>query len=314
MPDKNKFEIAGKSIFISGETGMVGRALLQRLRDENCKIISAPHDDLDLTNQTQTHDWLQTYKPDIVIMAAAKVGGIGANMSAPADFLYQNTAMAQNIIHGAYQADVKKLLYLGSSCIYPKMAAQPITEDTLLTGALEPTNEGYALAKIVGVKLCEFYRTQYNCDFISAMPTNLYGIHDNFDTKNSHVIPALILKIHQAKIQGDDKVTLWGTGKPLREFLHVDDLADGLIHILKNYSDAAPINIGSGTEISIHDLAILIANIIGYQGQIIFDPAMPDGTPRKLLDSSKIDALGWTAKTPLAAGLKQTYDWFLKNI
>ena len=302
--------LSGKSIWIAGETGMVGRATLRALQDENVKIISAPHSVLDLTNQQQTYDWLAQYKPDVVVMAAAKVGGIGANAAEPAAFLHENLAMAQNVIHGAYQASVEKLLYLGSSCIYPRDAAQPIKEEALLTGTLETSNEGYALAKIAGVKLCQHYRTQYDCDFISAMPCNLYGSHDYFDLEKSHVIPAMILKFQQAKDRGDKAVILWGTGNPLREFLYVDDLARGLVHLLKHYSDSTPINIGSGQEISIYDLAHKVKEIVGFHGDIVFDETKPDGTPRKILDNARINALGWHAETPLDKGLQQAYAYF----
>lgn len=307
------FNLSGKKIWVAGETGMVGRAFIKSLKIEQVEILSAPHSILDLTNQQATYDWLASHKPDIVIMAAAKVGGIGANQNDPAGFLFENLAMAQNVIHGAYLAGVQKLLYLGSSCIYPKDAPQPILEESLLTGALEPTNEAYALAKIAGLKLCRYYRQYYGCDFISAMPTNLYGEHDHFDAQKSHVIPALILKIHQAKQKNLGSVTLWGTGTPLREFLYVDDLAHALIHLIKNYSDDMPVNVGSGEEISIQNLAHLICDVIGYKGDIIFDKAYPDGTMRKFLDCSKINSLGWHATTELKTGLKKTYDWFLKN-
>ncbi len=314
MPPKQIFDIARKKIWIAGETGMVGCALLERLKSENCQILSVPHSELDLCDQKQTYDWLAENKPDVVIMAAAKVGGIGANMAEPASFLHENLAMAQNVIHGAYQAGVQKLLYLGSSCIYPRLAEQPMKEEALMSGALEATNEAYALAKIAGLKLCQYYREQYGCDYISAMPTNLYGAHDHFDAEKSHVIPALILKIYQAKINNDKKIVLWGTGNPLREFLYVDDLADALIYILKYYSTDEPINIGSGQEISIRSLAELISDIIGYQGEIEFDTSKPDGTPRKLLDCSKLTELGWKSEKTLKQGLIVSYKWFLENI
>lgn len=307
------FDITSKSVWVAGETGMVGQALLRRLVKEKVTILSAPHSVLNLTEQQQTYNWLLDNKPDVVIMAAGKVGGIGANTQAPADFLHYNLAMAQNVIHGAYQAKVTKLIYLGSSCIYPKFAEQPIKEEALLTGGLEPTNEAYALAKIAGVKLCEYYYKQYGCDFISAMPTNLYGQGDHYDEEKSHVIPSLILKIYHAKQQGEKQVELWGTGTPLREFLHVDDLADALIHIAQYYSDSVPINVGSGSEISINDLAHMIANIIDYDGQIIFNPDYPDGTPRKLLDSAKLKHLGWQPTIELKEGLQKTYQDFSKR-
>lgn len=306
-----KFDLSNKKIWIAGETGMVGRAVLKALETENVEIISAPHSVLDFTNQQQTFDWLGDHKPDVIIMAAAKVGGIGANNNDQAGFLYENLAMAQNVIHGAYKANVQKLLYLGSSCIYPKDAPQPITEESLFTGALEPTNEGYALAKIAGLKLCQYYRAQYGCDFISAMPTNLYGPNDHYDATKSHVIPALMMKIYQAKQDNKKNVTLWGTGEPLREFLYVDDLAEALVMLLKNYSESSPINIGSGREISIKELSQMIANIIGYGGEIIFDTNHPNGMMRKIIDSSKINKIGWRAKTELQEGLQKTYEDFV---
>lgn len=304
------FSLSGKKIWVAGETGMVGHAVIKELKTENVEIISAPHSILDLTNQQQTFEWLQENKPEIVIMAAAKVGGIGANNADQAGFIYDNIAMAQNVIHGAYLAGVEKLIYLGSSCMYPKEAVQPLCEESLLTGAFEPTNEGYALAKIIGTKLCAYYRSQYGCNFITAIPCNLYGPHDHFNQDKSHVIPALILKIMQAKKGQDKEVILWGTGEPLREFLYVDDLAKGIRTLLKSYSDVLPVNIGSGEEISIKDLAYIISDIIGYNGQINFDESYPNGMMRKVINSSKINKLGWRAETTLKAGLQRTYDWF----
>ncbi len=292
---------------------MVGHAMLKSLAQENCTILSAPHEELDLTQQSITREWLADSRPDVIIMAAAEVGGIGANKESPAAFLYDNLAMAQNVIHGAYKAGVSKLLYLGSSCIYPKMAPQPIREKALLTGPLEPTNEAYAIAKIAGLKLCQYYKQQYGCNFISAMPSNLYGPHDTFEAQKSHVIPALILKFHEAKIKNESEVILWGTGTALREFLYVEDLADALIHLVKYYDGDDPVNIGSGDEISIADLSLQIKNIVGYEGKVVFDPAQPEGTPRKLLDSSRMMDLGWCATTGLEAGLQTTYEWFLQR-
>lgn len=303
-----------KSIFIAGETGLVGKALLRRLHAEDIQILSAPHNVLDLKDKIKTYAWFAQNKPDIVVMAAGKVGGIGANMTAQEEFYQDNLSMAQNVIHGAFQAGVSKLLYLGSSCIYPRHAPQPIKEVAFLSGTLEPTNEGYARAKIEGIKLCQSYRGQHGCDYICAMPTNLYGQGDKYDAEKSHVIPAIILKIHQAKISNAPKVILWGTGTPLREFLYVDDLADALIHVLKNYSDTAPINIGSGVEISINNLAYKIKEIIGYKGAIEFDSSKPDGMPRKLLDSKRLDNLGWCAETNLDKGLTDTYRHFLNEV
>ncbi len=310
MPLKS---LDNKKIWVAGETGLVGRAVLRRLESENVEILSAPHSVLDLTDQSGTCEWISRHKPDVVIMAAGKVGGIGANNTDQVAFLNENLSMAQNVIHGSFKANVQNLIYLGSSCIYPKMVEQPIKESALLTGALEPTNEGYALAKIAGLKLCQYYNEQYGMNYISVMPTNLYGTCDYFDEDKSHVIPSLILKIHQAKVQNKKSVSLWGTGTPLREFLYVDDLADGLIHLLTNYSGSAPINIGSGQEISIQDLSKKITDIVGYTGHIEFDASKPDGTPRKLLDSTKINDIGWYAETPLDVGLRQTYEWFLAN-
>lgn len=289
---------------------MVGRALVRRLQSENCEILTAPRAELDLTRQADVENWFARHQPHAVIMAAAKVGGIAANAAAPADFLLQNLLIETNTINAALKAKVEKFLFLGSSCIYPKHAPQPITESSLLSGPLEPTNEWYAIAKIAGLKLCEALYRQFGADFISAMPCNLYGPHDNFDLETSHVIPALIRKIDAAKTEGAQTVTLWGTGKPLREFLYVDDLADGLVFLLKNYSAPEHVNIGSGAEVTIAELARQIAATVGYTGEFTFDITRPDGTPRKLLDNSKIHALGWRAQTPLAAGLAMAYNWF----
>lgn len=304
------YNLVGKKIFIAGHRGMVGRALVRRLQTEDCEILTSIRDELDLTRQADVEDWFEQHKPDAVIMAAAKVGGILANDTQPADFLLQNLLIETNTISAAHKFGVEKFLLLGSSCIYPKHAAQPIIEDALLTGPLEPTNEAYAIAKIAGLKLCEAIRRQHGADFISAMPCNLYGPHDNFDLASSHVIPALIRKIYEAKINDTPAVTLWGSGTPLREFLYVDDLADGLVFLLTHYSEAAPINIGFGKDISILELAQTIAEVIGYQGKFIFDPSKPDGTPKKLLDCSKINNLGWKANTPLSVGISKTYEWF----
>ncbi len=304
-------ELNGKTIWIAGETGLVGAALLRRLAAEPVTVLSAPHDTLDLTRQQDTHDWLMTRRPDIVVMAAARVGGIGANAAYPASFIADNLSMAHNIIDGSYRAGVSKLLFLGSSCMYPREAPQPIAESALLSGPLEPTNEAYAVAKIAGLKMCQAYRRQYGCNFIAAMPTNLYGPGDRFDKETSHVIPALMLKIHEAKVYNRPAVELWGTGTPLREFLYADDLADALVMLLKHYSDDTPINIGSGEEVSISALAVSIADVVGYRGNIVFNDKYPDGTPRKRLDCSRLLALGWRSCTSLREGLRQTYDGFL---
>lgn len=303
-------ELNNRKIWVAGETGLVGRAMLRRLAQENCVILSAPHAQLDLTRQRETYEWIAVHKPDIIVMAAGRVGGIGANAAYPAAFIADNLAMAQNVMDGAYRAGVQKLLYLGSSCIYPKSAPQPIREDSLMTGALEETNEAYAIAKIAGLKMCQAYRRQYGCNFIAAMPTNLYGPDDHFDPDHAHVIPALMMKIHTAKIESRSSVELWGSGTPLREFLYADDLADALVFLLKNYNDDMPINIGSGDEMTIAALAMRLKTLIGYRGDIIFNPDHPDGTPRKLLDSSRLTTLGWRSLTNMDTGLAHTYARF----
>lgn len=309
----NKYDLTGKRIWVAGHRGMAGSAIVRRLEQENCEIIKSTRDEVDLTNQAQTIAWLQKTKPDAIFLAAAKVGGIWANDTYPAEFLYENMMIEANVIHGAYLAGVEKLLFLGSSCIYPKMAEQPMQEDALLTGPLEPTNEWYAIAKIAGIKMCQAYRKQYGCDFISAMPTNLFGIGDNYDEKGSHVVAALIQKAHRAKMAGEASMELWGTGTPLREFLFADDLADGLVFLLKNYSDAPHINIGSGREHTIRELAETIQTVIGFDGDLTFDTSKPDGTPRKLMDNSRIEAMGWRAETSLHDGLKVAYQWYLNH-
>ena len=306
-----EFSLAGKKIWIAGHNGMVGAALSRRLQSENCEILTISRAQLDLRRQQDAEDWMRDQKPDVVVIAAATVGGILANDTRPAEFLYDNLMIEANIIHAAHVMGVEKLLFLGSSCIYPKEAAQPVGEDALLTGALEPTNEAYALAKIAGIKLCQSYRRQYGREYISAQPCNLYGPGDTFDARNSHVIPALMMKAHDAKISGAETMEAWGSGRPLREFLHADDLADGLVFLLKTYSGESPVNIGSGEEISIHDLARMIARVTGFTGRVVFNPARPDGTLRKLLDSSKIRAAGWRPQTGLEAGLAQAYAWYV---
>ena len=299
-------------LYIAGHNGMVGRALLRALPQDH-QIITASHAELDLRDQAQTLDFLATHKPDAIIMAAATVGGIGDNQARPADYLYDNLMMAAHIIHGAHRNNINRVLYLGSSCIYPRDSAQPIAPEALLTGTLEPTNEAYALAKIAGIKLCQSYRRQYGRSYIAAMPCNLYGPYDRFDAQRSHVIPALMLKMHQAQRDHLSSITLWGSGQPLREFLHVDDLARALLRALRDYDSEAPLNIGSGVECSIHDLAHILAEVTGYQGAIHFNPDQPDGVPRKIVDSRVIRALGWQPDIDLRAGLQDTYDWFCKN-
>lgn len=300
--------LRNKRVWVAGETGMVGQAVLRELQNHDCIILSAPHATLDLRDQAATTQWINTEKPDVIILAAATVGGIEANRSRPGEFLYDNMMIAANVIHAAAQARVEKLLYLGSSCIYPRNAAQPIAEETLLTGALESTNEAYAIAKIAGLKLCQYYRQQYGCDFMAAMPCNLYGPGDNYDPIQSHVIPAMITKIATAVEWQLQEVILWGTGTPLREFLHVDDLASGLVTMLQYYKDAEPLNIGSGKETTIAGLAAMIGGHFGYSGQITFDSAHPDGMPRKVLDSTRIRTLGWKPRISLKDGLRATID------
>lgn len=314
MTSPEIFSLTGRRVFVAGHRGMVGGALVRRLASEGCEVLTAPRADLDLIDQAQARGWMAEHKPDVVIVAAAKVGGILANDSYPADFLYDNLMIEANLIEASHRIGVDKLLFLGSSCIYPKFAPQPITEDSLLTGPLEPTNEWYAIAKIAGIKLCQAYRRQHGSDYISAMPTNLYGPGDNFDLNSSHVLPALIRKAHEARLAGADSFEIWGTGTPRREFLHVDDLADACIHLLKTYSDAGPVNVGSGTDIPIGELAELVAEVVGFAGTVTRDETKPDGTPRKLMDSSRLAAMGWTAKIGLRDGIADAYSHFLQSV
>jgi len=307
------YDLNGKRIFVAGHRGMVGSALVRRLAPENCEIVTAGRDRLDLRDQAAVRGFLSEARPDAVILAAAKVGGILANDTYPADFLYDNLVMETNVIEGAFRAGVEKLLFLGSSCIYPKFAPQPVPEEALLTGGLEPTNEWYAIAKIAGLKLCEAYRRQHGADFISAMPTNLYGPGDNFDLETSHVIPALIRKAHEAKTRGQAAMTIWGTGTPRREFLHVDDCADALIFLLKTYSGAGHVNVGSGEDITIAELARLVIEAVGFEGGPEFDASKPDGTPRKLMSGEKLAAMGWKPQITLRDGLASVYAWFIAN-
>jgi GDP-L-fucose synthase len=310
-------------IYIAGHNGMVGSAIVKKLREKGfINIVTQSSSELDLTNQQEVHNFLQNEKPDYVVIAAAKVGGIYANDSYPAEFIYQNLMIEANLIHGSYLAGVNNLLFLGSSCIYPKESLQPIKEEYLLSGYLESTNEPYAIAKITGIKLCESYNRQYGTDYRSIMPTNLYGPNDNFHPKNSHVIPALIRKFHEAKVNSKPFVEVWGTGKPMREFLHVDDMADASIYIMDIdkktlESEVDPmlshINIGTGTDITIKDVAQIVKEVVGFCGEIVFNTKMPDGTKRKLLDISKLEKLGWKPVIPLIDGLKETYEWFLKK-
>ncbi len=290
---------------------MVGQALLRRLALENCHILTAPRDVVDLTRQKETEDWFAEHRPDAVFMAAARVGGIYANATYPADFLYDNLAISQNVAESARRSGVKKFLYLGSSCIYPREAPQPMREDALLSGPLEPTNQWYAIAKIAGLKLCAAYRRQYGADFISAQPTNLYGPGDNYDVKMSHVVPALLVKMHRAKVSTAAEVEVWGSGKPRREFMFVDDLADALVFLMQHYSGESHVNIGTGQDITIADLAALIKDVVGFAGALRYDPGQPDGAPRKLLDVSMLYQLGWASKVALREGLERTYRAYL---
>ena len=312
MPSEVIFPLAGKRIFVAGHRGMVGSAIMRRLALENCEILTASRTELDLMRQSEVETWVADRRPDGVVVAAAKVGGILANDSYPADFLYNNLMIEANLVEAAQRSDVKKLLFLGSSCIYPRSAAQPIQEEALLTGPLEPTNEWYAIAKIAGIKLGQAYRKQYGSDFISAMPTNLYGPGDNYDLNTSHVLPALIRKVHEAKLAGADHITIWGTGTPLREFLHADDCADARVFLLKHYSGYEHVNVGSGEEITILDLAELISTVLGFNGRVFTDPTKPDGTPRKLMDSSRLLAMGWKPRSPLREGIADAYRHFLQ--
>ena len=312
-PVRTAIDLARKRVWVAGHRGLVGSALCRRLAREGCELIVADRATLDLTDQAATAAWMKQTRPEIIFIAAARVGGIAANAARPADFLYENLTIATNIIHTAYRIGVEKLLHLGSSCIYPKETSQPIREEQLLTGALEPTNEAYAVAKIAGIKLAESYARQYGCRFISAMPCNLYGPGDNFDLETSHVLPALIRKFHQAKSEGQPTVTIWGSGRPRREFLHVDDLAEACMVVMKHYARPEPINIGAGVDITIAELATLVADAVGYRGAMIFDPIRPDGTLRKLLDVTRIRALGWQPRIDLRDGIAETYHSWMSD-
>jgi GDP-L-fucose synthase len=304
------YSLEGKRVWVAGHRGMVGAAIVRRLRDEGCDILIASRHDVDLRLQSETRAWMEDTKPDAVFLAAGKVGGILANNTYPADFIYDNLMIVANVIEAAYRIGVEKLLFLGSSCIYPKLAEQPIVEDALLSGPLEPTNEWYAIAKIAGIKLAQAYRKQHGCDFISAMPTNLYGPGDNFDLQSSHVMPALIRKAHEAKLRGDKEMVVWGSGTPRREFLHVDDCADACVHLIKTYSGVSHVNVGSGEDITILELTQLVCKIVGFEGKIVHDLSKPDGTPRKLMSADMIRKLGWQPKIPLEQGIRETYQLF----
>lgn len=307
------FELKGKRVFVAGHRGMVGSAIVRRLGREDVEVLTAPRSELDLLDQGAVNKWFAAHRPQAVFHAGAKVGGIVANNTLRAEFIYENLLIAANVIHAAHVNGAEKLLFLGSSCIYPKLAPQPLREDSLLTDTLEPTNEPYAIAKIAGVKMAEAYRTQYGSDFISIMPTNLYGPGDNYHPEYSHVVAALIRRFHEAKESGAREVVVWGTGTPRREFLYVDDMADASIHLMKNYSEGGLINVGTGEDISIADFARVVAKTVGYTGEIVFDTSKPDGTPRKLLDVGKLANVGWRAATSLDDGIRLAYQAFLKE-
>ena len=308
-----EFALTGRRVWVAGHRGMAGSAIARRLASERCEILTATRSELDLLSQADVHAWMADMKIDAVFLAAATVGGIMANATRPADFLYENLVIETNVIHAAFQTGIKKLLFLGSSCIYPRMAEQPMREEALLTGALEPTNEWYAIAKIAGIKLCQAYCRQFGCDFVSVMPTNLYGPGDRYDLEGGHVVAALIMKIHAAKVANSPTVELWGSGQPRREFLFSEDLADACIFVMKDYSGEMFLNVGTGEDITILELAHVIAKIAGWQGTFTFNTTKPDGTPRKVMDVSRLRSLGWSAKTDFESGIKQAYEWYLAN-
>jgi GDP-L-fucose synthase len=310
---RTPFELQGKTVFVAGHRGMVGAALVRRLARENVELLTAGRSELDLRDQAAVFDWFARKRPQVVFLAAAKVGGIVANNTLRAEFLYDNLAIAANVIHAAHVNRAEKLMFLGSSCIYPKLAAQPLREDSILTGPLEPTNEPYAIAKIAGIKMAEAYRSQYACDFINVMPTNLYGPGDNYHPEYSHVVAALIRRFHEAKLSGASNVTVWGTGTPRREFLYVEDMADACVHLMKSYSAMEMVNIGVGEDITIAEFARLVAGAVGYTGEISYDTSRPDGTPRKLLDVSRLAKLGWRASTSLEDGVRLAYRAYLSE-
>lgn len=309
-----RLDLSDKRVWVAGHRGLAGSAIMRRLSGENCVILTADRRAVDLCSPTAVQQWMADQRPEIVFLAAAKVGGILANKHQPVDFLSENLAIELNVINAAFKYRVEKLLFLGSSCIYPREAPQPIREEALLTGPLEQTNEGYALAKIAGIKLCQAYREQHGCDFISVMPTNLYGPNDNYHPRHSHMAASLLARFHQAKVQNEREVKVWGTGTPRRELLYVDDLADACVFLMKNYSGPIALNVGTGEDLSIRSIAEVMCSIVGYEGSLVFDPSYPDGTPRKVLDVSRLTELGWQARTSLKEGLAQTYRWYCDNI
>lgn len=307
------YSLSGKRVWVAGHRGMVGSAIVDRLRSEDCEILTAGRDEVDLRRQAEVEAWMAKTRPHAVFVAAARVGGIMANNTRPAEFIYDNLAIEANIVDASWRNGVEKLLFLGSSCIYPRLAPQPMTEDVLLTGPLEPTNQWYAVAKIAGIKLCQAYRRQYGCDFILAMPTNLYGYRDNYDLTSSHVAPAMIAKVHAAKLAGAPSVEVWGSGAPKREFLFAADAADAMVFLMRHYSGEEHVNVGTGTEVTIRELAETVCRVIGYQGRLAFDSSKPDGAPRKLLDVGRLADMGWVAQTGLEEGLRLAYDWYLAH-
>ena len=313
MSSSEKYSLQGKRVWVAGHKGMAGSGLVRRLARENCDLLTVDRAQVDLRRQREVEDWIAATRPQAVFVTAATVGGIVANDTRPAEFIYDNLIIETNVIHAAWKVGVEKLLFLGSSCVYPKLAPQPLVEDALLTGPLEPTNQWYAIAKIAGIKLCQAYRRQYGCDFISAMPTNLYGPGDNYDLRQGHVIAALQMKVHQAKQAGAPSIEIWGSGTPRREFLFVDDLADALVFMMKHYSDESHLNVGTGEDITIRELAELIARVADYKGAFVYDRSKPDGTPRKVMDVSRLKALGWQAKTSLQEGIKIAYDGYTRQ-
>jgi len=308
------YTLRNKRVWVAGHRGLVGSAIVRRLQGEGCEIVTAPRDSVDLRRPEQLERWMRDVRPQAVFLAAARVGGIYANDTRPAEFIYDNLMIQSNVVEASRRAEVEKLLLMGSSCIYPRLAPQPIPESALLTGPLEPTNQWYAIAKIAGIKLGQAYRRQYGCDFISVMPTNLYGPGDNFDLMQSHVVPALMVKAHEAKVARAPSIDVWGTGAVRREFLYVDDAADGMVFLMQHYSDDGIVNLGTGRDVPIIDLIGMVCRAVGYQGDIRFDTSRPDGTPRKVVDVSRVNQLGWSARTPLAQGLAETYRWYLEHV